>query len=116
MLEERTREDKKVVRKRGWTRQQRYYNEWGHETSKFRYSNLFYGHFHKFCIFGHKANDYRRVKVERDENFRDNKYQCYRSRKSPSRNRNPFDSLMNDVEFLKCNNFGHKVSEWRSIF
>jgi len=50
-------------------RQQRYLHEKTHEISNFGYSNLFYGHCYKCHIFLHKAIDFERVKVERDENL-----------------------------------------------
>jgi len=97
-------------------RQPRYLHAQAHKTSNNRHAYIFYGHYYKCHIFGHKFVDCRRIKVERDENYRYNKYRNFRSQNSPLKDRNVFSPLLSEVECLKCNNFGHKASECRSRF
>lgn len=72
---------------------------------------MFYGYLYKFNIFIHKVINCRRVKVERDENFKYKRYQNFRSQKFPPKNRNSLSPLMDDVECFKCNNFRYKAIE-----
>ena len=73
--QERINEIKNAIGKRGYyqwrmnrsTRNPRYLHAQTHKTSKNRHANLFFGHFYKFHIFGHKVFDFRMNKVERYE-------------------------------------------------